>query len=58
MRLDFDLFGSAKICNLNGAILSDENVGTFEVSVNNGLFMKVIEAFEDLFAKSGGVCLS
>jgi hypothetical protein len=35
MRLDFDLFGSAKISNFNGAILSDENVGTFEVSVNN-----------------------
>jgi hypothetical protein len=58
MGLDFDLFGRPKIRNLNGAFLSDENVGTFEVSVNNGLFVKVIEPFENLFAKSGSFCFS
>ncbi len=52
IRLDFDLFGSAKISNLDSAIFSYKNVRAFEVPVNDWLFMQVIQSFQNLFAKS------
>lgn len=49
MIFHFYLSGSSKVSNFNNSILVQQNVCAFQISVNDGFLMQVIQSLKYLF---------